>query len=70
MQKILLKVRDMHCSSCVMRLEGLEDDLAGVVEVNGSYQKQTLEVKFDEQRVSVEQIQAAVRALGYTPETA
>lgn len=68
MQKLLLKISDMHCASCVMRLEGIEDDLDGVAEVNGSYVKQTLEVVYDEARLDVDQILKAVKDLGYSPQ--
>ena len=66
MIKQILRVTDMHCTACVMRLEGLEDDLAGVKRVRASYQKQQLEVEYDETRVSAAQIAAAIRELGYT----
>jgi copper chaperone CopZ len=59
-------VSDMHCSSCPMHLEGLEDDLPGVLEVKASYQKQDMVVKYDENKVTVEQIIAAAKELGYT----
>jgi copper chaperone CopZ len=59
-------VSDMNCSACPMHLEGLEDKLPGVLEVKASYQKQDMLVKFDETLVSVEQIIAAAKKLGYT----
>ncbi|GAB4399454.1 MAG: hypothetical protein OHK0052_22930 [Anaerolineales bacterium] len=68
MQTVQLHIPDMHCSNCVMRLEGLEDDLPGVIRVDGSYHKQTLRIAFDERQTSSEQIFAAIRKLGYTPE--
>lgn len=60
------KVLDMHCSNCPMHLQALEDDLAGVLEVNASYQKQQMIVKFDETVVEPEDIIAAAKAIGYT----
>jgi copper chaperone CopZ len=63
-------VSDMSCSSCAMCLEGLEDDLPGVLEVKASYRKQEMLVKFDESKVTVEQIIAAAKDLGYTAELA
>ena len=64
--KQIFRVTDMHCSACVMRLEGLEDDLPGVKSVKASYQKQQMEVAYDEKRVSPAQIASAIRRLGYT----
>jgi copper chaperone CopZ len=51
-----------------MRLEALEDSLPGVQRVSASYQKQTLQVDFDEQTLSEEQFLAAVEQLGYHPQ--
>jgi copper chaperone len=66
MHKQIFCVTDMHCSACVMRLEGLEDDLPGVQRVRASYHKQQVEVEYDESWLSAEQIVAAIRKLGYT----
>jgi copper chaperone CopZ len=60
-----LHVPDMHCSACVLRLEGIEDELAGVKRVTASYRKQQMEVEYDETQVTVEQIIAAVQKHGY-----
>jgi copper chaperone CopZ len=66
MIKQIFKVGDMHCPNCPMHLQALEDELPGVVEVNASYHKMEMAVKFDENRVTADQIIAAVKALGYT----
>ena len=66
MVKQVFRVTDMHCTNCVMRLEGLEDDLPGVKRVQASYRKQQMEVEFDEVTVSATQIVAAIQKLGYT----
>jgi copper chaperone CopZ len=66
MVKQIFRVTDMHCTNCVMRLEGLEDDLPGVKRVRASYQKQQMEVEYDETEVSGAQIVAAIQQLGYT----
>ena len=65
MAKQVFRVTDMHCSACVMRLEGIEDELAGVRRITASYRKQQMEVDYDETRVTEEQIIAAARAHGY-----
>lgn len=66
MTKQVFRVTDMHCSSCVMRLEGLEDDLPGVKRIKASYQKQQMEVEYDEKQLTPDQIVFAIRRLGYT----
>jgi copper chaperone CopZ len=65
-KKVVFKVTDMHCSNCAIHLQGLEDDLPGILQVDASYQKQQMVVKFDESLVSEEQIIAAAKGIGYT----
>jgi copper chaperone CopZ len=43
-----------------------EDDLTGMQRVRASYKKQQVEVEFDENRVNVDQIIAAIQQMGYT----
>ena len=59
-------VPDMHCSNCSMKLESIEDELDGIREINASYHKQQMTVEFDDTRVSLDQILAAVKKKGYT----
>jgi copper ion binding protein len=66
MVKQVFRVTDMHCSNCVMRIEGLEDDLNGVQRVRASYKKQQVEVEYDDNQVSADQIVAAIQQMGYT----
>ena len=66
MVKQVFRVTDMHCSNCVMRIEGLEDDLPGVKRVVASYRKGQMTVEYDETRLSEAQILAAMARLGYT----
>ena len=66
--KKTFRIPDMHCSACVMKLEGLEDDLPGVLMVEGSYQKQSLLVEYDDDKVNEGDIRKAVEELGYTVE--
>lgn len=65
MRKQVLSIPDMHCSNCVIRLEGLEDELPGAQNVQASYRKQQMVIEYDETRLSLEQIVAAIIALGY-----
>jgi copper chaperone CopZ len=66
MVKQVFRVTDMHCSNCVMRIEGLEDDLPGVKSVVASYRKGQMTVEYDETQTNEAQILAAVARLGYT----
>ena len=69
MTHLKLNIPDMHCSSCAMKLEGIEDELPGIQKVKASYHKQTLEVDSTRTQVSEAQILTAVGCLGYTPES-
>ena len=64
--KQIFRITDMECPSCAMRLEGLEDDLPGVVRVRASAARQQMEVQYDETRLTPADIVAAIRRLGYT----
>ena len=66
MIKKTFRITDMHCSSCPMRLEGIEDELPGIRNIRASYQKQNMEVEFDEKLVTEQQIMDAIKKLGYT----
>lgn len=59
-------VHDMTCSNCAMKIESLEDDLPGVKSISASYRKGQMIVEFDESKIDVEAILAAVRKQGYT----
>lgn len=64
--KQVFRVPNMHCSACVMILEGLEDSLTGVERVSASYHKQQMEITFDEAQLSQAKIITAAEELGYT----
>ena len=64
--KVTYSIPDMHCNHCAMRLEGLEDELAGVTKVEASYHKQSMTVEFDPAALSEAQLVAAIAEKGYT----
>jgi copper chaperone CopZ len=64
-QKKTFNIPSMHCSGCVMILEGIEDELPGIKKVRGSYQKASLDVEWDEKLVSENEIRSTIRRLGY-----
>jgi copper chaperone CopZ len=66
MMKRTFHVDGMHCPNCAMQIEGLEDELDGIIGVRASYTKASVEVEFDELKVSPSQIFAKVEELGYT----
>jgi len=66
MVKQVFRVTDMHCSNCVMRIEGLEDDLPLPIAGNDPLDSGQMTVEYDETRLSEAQILAEVARLGYT----
>ena len=66
MIKKTFRVPDMHCSACVMNLEGLEDSLKGIQRISASYHKQQMEVTYDETKLNETAIITAAGELGYT----
>lgn len=65
MKKQTFSVPDMHCSNCSMKLEAIEDDIPAVKEINASYHKQQMTVEYDETKLTVDEIIAAVKKKGY-----
>ncbi len=61
----VFRVAGMHCPACVLRVESIEDELPGIRSVSASYQKEQMEVVFDEGQVSEAQILAALQRKGY-----
>lgn len=55
---------NMHCPSCEMLLEGLEE-LPGVEKIEAHYKEQKLTVTFDDAQVTEDYIVAAVRKEDY-----
>jgi copper chaperone CopZ len=66
MIKQTFQIPEMHCPNCVMHLQELEDELPGVVRVDGSYQKQRITVEYDEKKTTVAQIRSMIKELGYS----
>ena len=65
MSKQVFNVKGMHCSACVMTLEGLEDELAGIRSLKVSLHKQRAEIDFDEKVISEDDIRRAFEREGY-----
>jgi P-type Cu+ transporter len=65
MKKAIFSVPGMTCSMCVMHLEGLEDQLAGVERVQAEYVKQRMEVTYDEKQLTLQQVITAAAEQGY-----
>lgn len=64
-KRITLKINGMECPNCSMILEGIEDKLRGVIKAEASYHKAQLIIEYEESELSIDQIKAEVKRMGY-----
>jgi copper chaperone len=63
--KKIFDVKGMHCNSCEILIKDSLSEVDGVKHVKVSHAKGTLTVKFDEAKVSEDQIMSIIRKEGY-----
>jgi copper chaperone len=63
---IVLKVPDMTCGHCELSVQEALDDLDGVERAKADHATGDVEVVYDEDKVSVEQMGEAIEEVGYT----
>ena len=61
-----LRVPDMHCGHCKAAVEGELSKLSGVQRANADLEKGTVEVSYEEGKVSTEDLKDAIEEAGYT----
>ena len=59
------KVPEMSCGHCKAAIEGELNRLSGMERSNADLEQGTVEVSYDEDRVSEEQIKGAIEDAGY-----
>jgi mercuric ion transport protein len=64
-QIVELNIKGMTCSGCESHVNSEVKKLKGIYEVKTSYEKGNTVVRFDKEKASVKQIEAAVKATGY-----
>ena len=65
MTKTTLKIQGMTCNHCVMRVAKALKAVAGVQDAQVDLQKAEAAIAFDETRVDIEKLAAAVVDAGY-----
>jgi len=65
-KKITLKTKGMHCASCEKLIEGTLSEIDGVRYAKSSRLEDKTEIVYDEGKVKLETIRAALIELGYT----
>jgi copper ion binding protein len=63
--KTTVTVHGMSCHGCENNVEFAVGSLAGVAGVNADHQAKVVEIDFDAEALSVEQIRSAIEDLGY-----
>ena len=59
------KVEGMSCGHCKAAVEDELNKLSGVERSSADFERDTVEVRYDEDRVTVEDVQAAIEEAGY-----
>ena len=65
MNKVVLKVKKMHCASCSVLIDKLVGKQPGIVSIKTSYGSQKTVIEFDESKTSLEKIDAFINKMGY-----
>jgi len=68
MRQATLDVKGMTCNHCVMSVEGALKNLEGVSEVTISLDAGKVDVKYDNEKVSLDKMTEAVEDQGYDVE--
>ena len=58
-------IRGMHCVACAMTIDGVLEDLPGVRSATTHYARQIVNVEYDDQKVTDDQIILAIHTSGY-----
>ena len=66
MKTVTYSAPTMHCTACVMLLEGLEDEVPGISSVEASLKRCDVVITYDETLVDEQAILAAAEVEGYT----
>jgi copper chaperone len=66
MTEKMLNVEGMNCGHCKAAVEGELNRLAGVERANADVEKGTVEVSYDETKVTTEDLEGAIEEAGYT----
>ncbi len=65
MENIVLKIKGMHCVSCARSIDTALSELDGV-KAKASYEKNNVNVTYDESKVTLDQIKNAIADNGYS----
>lgn len=67
MNKAVIQLEELACPSCMLKIEGAAKSVEGVDKdsVNVSFNSSKLKFDFDESKVSVNDVEDAIKKIGY-----
>lgn len=65
-ERVIFKIKGMHCTSCAMNIDGALEDLEGVFEAKTSYAKAQTRVVYDPTKVTRQQMLGEIEKAGYS----
>lgn len=66
MQKLILKINDMTCTSCALSIDMDLEELDGIFKSCTSYAKSVTEVEYDDAKIDHIKIIQTIKSTGYT----
>jgi copper chaperone len=67
-RSVKLRVKGMTCGGCATSVEKALKATDGVKQVRVSYERGTAVIKYDDQKVTVEQLQEVIKTTGFSCE--
>ena len=68
MKEVNLKIEGMHCAGCSTRLEKVLNNLEGVETAKVSLEEKKATIKYDETKISLENIKESIEDAGFKGE--
>lgn len=68
MKEIKLKIEGMHCTGCSSRLEKVLNNLEGVENAKVSFEEKQAIIKYEEEKISLEDIKENIEDAGFKGE--
>ena len=70
MTKAKLKVSGMHCANCAFSIDERLEELDGLSATSTSFRRGQTKLKYDESKLDLDEIRAAIAELGYQADPA
>ena len=64
-KKAIIPVAEMNCAACAANVENIVRSLSGVIDADVNYASEQLSITYDDKRISLPDVQNAVRSIGY-----